>query len=312
MRVCMVTSQLPPVQAATALLPVSLADELRRDGVTTDFVSHPATAAIHPARLPHGAVAYVPRRAVGPVGRSLIGAAVAGGRIAMGVSGSVARADLIHLHSNGLIVEAASMVARWRRKPQVLTLYGTDIWHHRADRHRRFGRLVRDVAHRVFYSQALLDHARQMGLAPDPSSVIYAPLQDTFRAVEEAERSALRQRLELGDGPLLLTVKRLHSVAGYHDLIRAMPVILKRFPDARLLIAGAGELRRELETLVARLHLSAAVQFLGLAPLQDTFRAVLTIVSCGSTTQRPTCLCSHPISSPGGASCSRRSGVERG
>ena len=48
------------------------------------------------------------------------------------LSGRVAdRADLLHLHSNGLIIEAAAVWAGQRRIPYVLTLYGTEIWHYR-------------------------------------------------------------------------------------------------------------------------------------------------------------------------------------
>jgi hypothetical protein len=45
-----------------------------------------------------------------------------------------AEADVLHLHSNGLIIEAAAAWARRHGIPYVLTLYGTEIWHYRKHR----------------------------------------------------------------------------------------------------------------------------------------------------------------------------------
>jgi glycosyltransferase involved in cell wall biosynthesis len=63
---------------------------------------------------------------------------------------------------------------------------------------------------------------------------------------------------------VLLNVKRLHPLAGQRFLVEAMPGILSRHPDAKLLIAGEGEARGELESAVARLGLAHAVTLLGL------------------------------------------------
>jgi hypothetical protein len=46
-------------------------------------------------------------------------------------SAALRAADVVHVHSNGLLPEAASLLASWLRVPVVLTLYGTEIWHYR-------------------------------------------------------------------------------------------------------------------------------------------------------------------------------------
>jgi hypothetical protein len=49
--------------------------------------------------------------------------------IARTLDEAAAGADLLHLHSNGLIIEAAAAWAKRRGRPYALTLYGTEIWH---------------------------------------------------------------------------------------------------------------------------------------------------------------------------------------
>ena len=62
---------------------------------------------------------------------------------------------------------------------------------------------------------------------------------------------------------MLLTVKRLHEVAGYPDLISAMPAVIADHPQATLWIIGEGDRRPELERRVAELRLTRSVRFLG-------------------------------------------------
>ena len=265
----MVTPHLPPVQAANALLPVQLAGELSLEGAAATFISY-STADPSPP-TPH-TVTRVPKRGNSFLARSVLGAAVTAGRIMLQARRSVARADIVHLHSNGLIVEAAGDVARRLRRPYVITLYGTDVWHHSHVHHRRFARVVQEASHRAFYSHALLEFARQLDLAPEPSSVIYAPVTSDFHGETDERRAALKQSLGVDDAPMLLTVKRLHPVAGYHDFIHAMPAIVSHQPNVRLLIAGEGELRATLESQIAEVGMQDHIQLLGLVPNQELQR----------------------------------------
>jgi glycosyltransferase involved in cell wall biosynthesis len=193
----------------------------------------------------------------------MIGAAITAGRIAFAIRRAIASSELIHLHSNGLIVETAAYLARALRKPYLITLYGSEVWHHSPAQNRRYGNIVRTASHRVFYSQALLEFARPLGLAPEPSSVIYAPVAGSLHAESETRRHKLRRSLDIQAGPLLLTVKRLHPVAGYGDLLDALPVIVARHPGARLLIAGEGELQPYLENRISALGMHRHVRLLG-------------------------------------------------
>ena len=270
LRVTMVSPHLPPEQAANAILPALLAPALESTGVITRFVTHPPRQGVTIG--PNTRVVYVPRRGRCRLGRTLVGAAIAGARIAAGAAGAIRASDLVHLHSNGLIVEVGDRLASRRGIPSIITLYGTDIWHHDQRRHARFARVVRHAACRVFYSRQLLDFARTLNLAPEPSVVIYAPVPPSFRAPAESERRALRHGLGLNGGPVLLTVKRLHPVAGHEDLLRAMPGILNAAPETQLLLVGQGELRASLEALAQEVGVARHVRFLGSVPNEELWR----------------------------------------
>jgi len=176
---------------------------------------------------------------------------------------AIAASDLVHLHSNGLLIEAGAWLAKRFRKPYIVTLYGTDVSSHEPSRNARYGRVVRDASARVFYSRGLLAHASSLGLTPDPSSVIYAPVSSDFHAVNEDQRAALRRELGAGSGPILLTVKHLRPVCGHETLLRAMPEIVRTNPDVMLWLAGDGDLRPALESMARDLGITAHVRFLG-------------------------------------------------
>ncbi|HVV19704.1 MAG TPA: glycosyltransferase family 4 protein, partial [Pseudonocardiaceae bacterium] len=75
---------------------------------------------------------------------------------------------------------------------------------------------------------------------------------DRFRPDPEA-RAALRARYGLGDRPVVVCVSRLVPRKGQDMLIRALPEIRRRVPDAALLLVGGGPDRDRLEALAAGL-----------------------------------------------------------
>jgi teichuronic acid biosynthesis glycosyltransferase TuaC len=86
-----------------------------------------------------------------------------------------------------------------------------------------------------------------------------------FKAIEKVEaRQLISQPLT---GKLLLSVGGLTDLKGHHRLIAAMPTILQRQPDCRLMIVGGGtshdDMTQKLQSLIAELNLQAHVQLLG-------------------------------------------------
>ena len=276
MRICHVTAHLPPDQGANALLPVHLGRWAREAGDEPSFISHPPRAM---GSVSSGALADVQRAMPGPVtwidprakGRrfpvaaelwSLIDLA----RIRRETRVLLTAADIVHVHSNGLLPEAVSLLASRMGKPVVLTLYGTEIWHYAP---RRFGvglftRAYRNATHVTFYSRGLLDRAVELGLARDNISVVYPPVADYFSRRDDRTRQASRAALGLREANILLNVKRLHPLAGQRCLVDAMPAVLRAHPDTRLVICGTGPLRDELQARAVALGIASQVTLTGL------------------------------------------------
>ncbi|MEV0662729.1 glycosyltransferase family 4 protein [Actinomadura luteofluorescens] len=75
---------------------------------------------------------------------------------------------------------------------------------------------------------------------------------DTVRFRPGLDGSAVRRRHGLGDGPVVLSVARLVRRKGHDMLIRAWADVVRRRPDARLVIVGDGPMRRRLVEMADR------------------------------------------------------------
>jgi phosphatidylinositol alpha-1,6-mannosyltransferase len=83
-----------------------------------------------------------------------------------------------------------------------------------------------------------------------PVSVLY-PGADTDAFHPDLPFEDIRARHGLSDRPLVVCVSRLVPRKGQDVLIRAMPAIRRRVPDAALLLVGGGSYRERLATMAA-------------------------------------------------------------
>lgn len=264
MRILHITPHLPPDQAANALLPWQLGMWAREAGDGVEYVAHPPRAG-EPPKLA-GPVRWVPRRSTGFVSRTLrVGTLPAAFNIWRAVKPRIDAADVVHVHSNGLLSELSVLLARRRRKPVVLTLYGTEIWHYR----RRcafdtFTRAYRAASYVTYYSERLMSRAHDLGLARRNARAVYPPVGPQFTWHDESEQTAERESLGIANRHLLLNVKRLHPLAGQRYLIEAMNEIIRKHPDTKLVICGTGTLLPELKAVARSAGVERHVEFAGL------------------------------------------------
>ena len=258
----MVTPHLPPYQAANAILPDLLGRGLRERGHAVDFL------AFEDGETREG-VATVRRRQGSR--RTRVPQALEAAETWWKASPLVRQADVVHVHSSTWMNQVAARLAHRHRRAYVLTHYGTEIWHHDG-KDARFRRMNREAHHVTFYSQALLARARDLSVPLPRASVVYPPVADDFHPLPPAERRAVRERYGIVDGPLLLNVKRLHPLADQATLLDAMDRVRRERPDARLLIAGTGEMEAPLKAQAERLGMGESVRFLGLVPNAEVAR----------------------------------------
>ncbi|PZG15239.1 alpha-(1-2)-phosphatidylinositol mannosyltransferase [Micromonospora craterilacus] len=91
-------------------------------------------------------------------------------------------------------------------------------------------------------------------LAPGVDTDVYHPAVDG---------TAVRHRLGLADRPVVVCVSRLVPRKGQDMLIRAMPLIRRRVPDAALLVVGGGPYRATLVRLARQVGVERDVVFTG-------------------------------------------------
>lgn len=179
--------------------------------------------------------------------------------------------DLIDAHYYYPDGVAAALLAKWFRKPLVITARGSDV-NLIAD-HVLPRRMMRWAAGRaaasIGVSQALTERLADIG-APQERLVVLRNGVDAQRFRPEQQDLA-RQRIGIDGAPLLLTVGNLVPLKRHALIIDSLAQIRQQHPGARLAIVGAGMLRPELEALCRDAGLSSAVTFAG-AVAQEELR----------------------------------------
>jgi phosphatidyl-myo-inositol dimannoside synthase len=92
---------------------------------------------------------------------------------------------------------------------------------------------------------------------------------DTAAFSPEADGAGIRERYGLAGRPVVVCVSRLVARKGQDVLIRALPAIHRRMPDAALLLVGGGPYREELEKLVKEGGHERDVVFSGSVPFAE-------------------------------------------
>lgn len=96
-----------------------------------------------------------------------------------------------------------------------------------------------------------------------------APGVDVDTYHPDVDGEPVRARLGLSDRPVVVCVSRLVPRKGQDMLIRAMPEIIRRVPDAALLVVGGGPYRAALEKLARQVGVDRDVVFTGSVPAAE-------------------------------------------
>jgi len=119
-------------------------------------------------------------------------------------------------------------------------------------------------AHGVIAVSSFTRDAMIRLMRTDPGKITLIPNGvDTQKFQVRDPRPELAERYGVRGRRVILSVGRLVPRKGADHLIQAMPAILRACPDAHLLIAGEGPLRKTLETLIEQQKLGVQVTLLG-------------------------------------------------
>lgn len=168
---------------------------------------------------------------------------------------------------------AAMLASAWRR-PLWLQVHGIEAWD-------RPGALVRKATARAGMVTSVSRYTRRRFLGwADVAPEIVRVLPNTFDAsFTPGKRSAhLERQLGVEGRRVLLTVSRLderESYKGIDRVLRALPRVLARYPDAVYVVAGEGSDRPRLHAMAVTIGVADHVRFTGHVPpdaLADHYR----------------------------------------
>jgi len=172
--------------------------------------------------------------------------------------------DVVHLHYLGAYGLLGLLAGR---RPLVATAWGSDILISTQSR------LKRAVVKRVLSKADLITcDAEHMvsairGVAPSVRRVEIINFGvDAERFAPGTRDSDLEKDLELIGCPVVISLRNLEPVYDVASLIRAVPAIIERCPDARFLIVGTGSRADELKRLARQLGVVERVRFMGTVP----------------------------------------------
>ena len=177
------------------------------------------------------------------------------------------------IHAGRVLPEGwvAVLLGRILRLPVVIYAHGEEIttWR-RSPRRLKAMTFAYRSAHRVVAnSEFTRDRLLELGVKPERISLIN-PGVDLDRFHPDYKFSDLRE--ELGMAPsqkLVFSVGRLSRRKGFDQVIRSVPLLLKKGLDVHYAICGIGEDRDYLLSLVAEYGIKERVHLLGHVPPED-------------------------------------------
>lgn len=190
--------------------------------------------------------------------------------------------DLIHAH-DWLTAIAGVNTKHFTRKPLTLTLHSTEIgrslgvtslWSRMVDAIERLA--VREASQIIVTSQSMKDEvSNHFKVHGDKMNVIPNGIDPTrFHSSFNRRTEKWKYGVTLQEN-LVLFIGRLLPPKGCEYLIRAVPAILKRHPNTKLVVVGDGLQRWELEGMARSIANSDRIRFTGFIPDEDLTKLLL-------------------------------------
>ncbi len=166
------------------------------------------------------------------------------------------RYDVVHAH-DWLVAHTAVTLRDHLDIPLVATIHATESGRHQGWLPAPHNRTIDDIerwlsteAIRVIVCSAYMKRevTRLFGVHPARTDVVFNGVDALRWRARPRAVEAARARFA-GDGPLISFAGRLVYEKGVQHLLAAVPILRERHPDLRVVIAGDGPYRSELEAL---------------------------------------------------------------
>ncbi len=188
------------------------------------------------------------------------------------------RPDVLHAHSPALCGQAALRVAARRGIPLVYEIrafwedaaVGNGATREGSLRYRLTRQLENSVVGRADAVVTICDGLRQdliaRGYDADRITIMPNGVDLALFGTPSAPEPALAAELGLGDGPVIGFIGSFYDYEGIDDLIAAMPALIERRGDARLLLVGGGPCEAALRAQAEASPVAGSIRFVGRVP----------------------------------------------
>lgn len=177
------------------------------------------------------------------------------------------RVDLVHAHQYTPFFYGVTARLPWRRPPVLFTEHGRWFPDHPRPKRIIVNRLLLRQSDRVVgvgqsVRQALIHNE---GIPARRVDVIYNGINFAAFSGDFSDPGATRREIGIGDGELMIIqVARLDPLKDHATAIATLEHVVRRRPEARLVLVGEGPERAQVEALVRERGLTPWVRFLGL------------------------------------------------
>jgi glycosyltransferase involved in cell wall biosynthesis len=172
--------------------------------------------------------------------------------------------DLIHCRNSIPAISYGVLAARIANIPVISSIHGRTHYLRQGIKTWLWFKIMR-LSHRIITVTEGIkkDVARWSGMPPERITVIYNGI-DTRNNKTLFSRQDLRSSFGLPEDAFIIgTVGGLRPIKGHKYLVDAMPFILTKLPQARIVLIGQGEEETPLRNRVRSLNMGNCVKFLG-------------------------------------------------
>ena len=189
--------------------------------------------------------------------------------------------DVVHVH-DWLTVTAGVAVKHLLRRPLIMTFHSTEVKRSLGSTSPESS-LVNGLewwgsfesTKVITISNSMVNHLKSQFQIPASKITPIYNAVDTDKFGAAVDRRAVRERWNVKAGEQLVTaVGRLTSQKGFDNLVRAFPLVVRKRPNAKLLIVGEGYMRKELEDVARDEEVDNRTTFAGFVSDQDLVAAL--------------------------------------
>lgn len=161
----------------------------------------------------------------------------------------------------------ALLVKKLLGVPYVVLSHGADLGHGSVSRADNWAMsvLLQNATLVLANSRYTAAHLREVGVEADAIPLLHPGVDPNvfIPKLSTSKCHIIRERFQLGDGPIILSVSRLVPKKNHATVLRALEIVVRQVNDVRYLIVGEGPEKAKLEELIHQLNLERHVVFAG-------------------------------------------------